>query len=140
MKPFLDTNILLYAVAQDDPRAEIADALLAAGGIISVQALNEFASVARRKLKMSWDEVHTALDAFQSLCPDPVPLTLETHEQALQLAQKYGLNLYDALMASAAILAGCPLMYSEDMQDGLELERRLTIRNPFAAGAKPRSL
>ena len=47
---FFDTNILIYAVAQDDSRAARAEELLAAGGVIGVQILNEFVSVARRKL------------------------------------------------------------------------------------------
>jgi predicted nucleic acid-binding protein len=130
-KPLLDTNVLLYAVAQGDPRAEIAESLLAAGGVVSVQALNEFASVARRKLKLDWNEVEQALASICALCPDPVPITVETHEQAIVLARKLGLNVYDALMAAAALQAGCAVMYSEDMQDGLKINKQLTVRNPF---------
>lgn len=51
-KAFFDTNILIYAIAANDPRSQHAEELLAAGGAISVQVLNEFASVARRKLQM----------------------------------------------------------------------------------------
>lgn len=136
MKPFLDTNILLYSIAGNDPRAEKAESLLSDGALIGVQALNEFVSVARRKLKMGWDEIEQALASFRTLCPDPVPITVETHEQAVRIAQQQGLDFYDALMVAAALQAGCTLMYSEDMQDGLKVEQRLTVRNPFRDGKK----
>ena len=48
-KPFLDTNIVVYAFASNDPRSEKADAILKAGGAISVQVLNEFVNVLHRK-------------------------------------------------------------------------------------------
>lgn len=139
-RPFLDTNILVYSVAQGDPRAEVAEALLAAGAVIGVQGLNEFVSVARRKLGMGWDAVEQALASFRTLCPDPVTVTTELHEQALILARQNQLNIYDALMLAAALRAGCSVLYSEDMQDGLKIGKQLTVLNPFAAimPGKPR--
>ena len=130
-KAFFDTNVLIYAVAQDDPRSAQAEEILASGGILSVQILNEFVSVARRKILMSWSEVTEALDVFRVLCPSPLPITLELHEAALQLAEQHGYNIYDALVVAAALEAGCTTLYSEDFQDGQTIEEQLTIRNPF---------
>jgi predicted nucleic acid-binding protein len=130
-KDFLDTNVLIYAVAKNDPRASKAEALLASGGIVSVQSLNEFVSVARRKLGMSWKDVREFLDLICILCPNPVPISLDTHGVALAIAEKYGYNIYDALIASSALEAGCKTLYSEDLQDGQIINRQLTIRNPF---------
>jgi predicted nucleic acid-binding protein len=130
-KDFLDTNVLIYAVAKNDPRALKAETLLASGGVVSVQSLKEFASVARRKLGMSWKEVKELLDLICILCPDPVPVSLDTHRGALAIAEKYGYSIYDALIASAALEAGCKTLYSEDLQDGQIINRQLTIRNPF---------
>jgi predicted nucleic acid-binding protein len=130
-KPFLDTNILVYAVARNDPRNKRAEQLLASGGLLSVQVLNEFVSVARRKMLMPWSDVRKALDAFQVLCPAPLPITIAMHEAALKIAQKYGFNIYDALMIAAALQAGSAILYSEDLQDGLVVDHTLTIRNPF---------
>src|SRR5207302_708444 len=76
-KDFFDTNILIYAVGKNDPRASKAEALLTSGGMISIQSLNEFVSVARRKLTMSWKEVKEFLDLICILCPDPVPISLD---------------------------------------------------------------
>jgi predicted nucleic acid-binding protein len=128
---FFDTNVLIYAVAKNDPRSAKAEALLAAGGRISVQSMNEFVSVARRKLGMSWKEIEEFLDVLSVLCPKPISVSLATHRQALAIAKKYGYSIYDALIASAALEAGCKTLYSEDLQDGQVINRQLTIRNPF---------
>jgi predicted nucleic acid-binding protein len=130
-KPFLDTNVLIYAVAKNDPRALKAEALLASGGIVSVQSLNEFVSVARRKMGMPWRKVKESVELFCILCPGPVPISLDTHKAALVIAEKYGYGIYDALVASAALEAGCETLYSEDLQDGQIINRQLMIRNPF---------
>ena len=128
---FFDTNVLIYSIVQGDPRSERADALLAAGGMISVQGLNEFVSVARRKIGMPWNEVAEALDAILVLCPAPVPITFATHQSALELAERYGFGIYDGLVLAAALQSRCRILYSEDLQDGQLIEERLTIRNPF---------
>jgi predicted nucleic acid-binding protein len=80
---------------------------------------------------MSWREVTAALQGISVLCPDPVPLTVATHEAALRIAARYDYHVYDALIVAAALQADCELLYSEDMQDGHVIDRRLTIRNPF---------
>ena len=130
-KHFLDTNVLIYAVAKNDPRASKAEALLASGSMISIQSLNEFVSVARRKLGMSWKQVNEFVDLISILCPDPVPTSLDTHKVARTIAERYGYGIYDALVASAALEAGCRTLYSEDLPDGQIINRQLTIRNPF---------
>jgi predicted nucleic acid-binding protein len=132
VKAFFDTNVLIYAVAQDDPRSAQAGELLALGGVLSVQVLNEFVSVARRKILMSWSDVTEALDAFRVLCPSPLPITIEMHEAALKIAEKHGYNIYDALVVAAALEAGSATLYSEDLHDGQTIDGQLTIRNPFA--------
>lgn len=131
-KAFFDTNVLIYAVAADDSRNAQAEELLAPGGVLSVQILNEFVSVARRKILMSWSEVREALEAFKVLCPSPLPVTMETHEAALSIAEIHGYNIYDALVVAAALEAGCSTLYSEDLHDGQTIDGQLTIRNPFA--------
>lgn len=132
VKPFFDTNVLIYSVAQDDPRSTQAEEVLASGGVLSVQVLNEFVSVARRKILMSWSDVTEALDAFRVLCPSPLPITIEMHEAALKIAEKHGYNIFDALVVAAALEAGCATLYSEDLHDGQTIDGQLTIRNPFA--------
>lgn len=130
-RAFFDTNVLIYVLAKSDPRSKRAEELLAAGGILSVQILNEFVSVARRKLLMSWSEVAEALAAIRILCPSPLPLTVETHEAALKIAQQHGYGIYDALVVATALEAGCETLYSEDLHEGQTIDGQVTIRNPF---------
>src|SRR5262249_37416573 len=128
---FFDTNVILYAFRQDDTRGQVAETLLAAGGSLSVQVVNEFVAVARRKLGKSWDEVRRALDILRVFCPEPVPLTVETHERAVHIARAYGYSCFDSLIIAAAVHGGASTLYAEDMRDG-QVIGGLTIRNPFS--------
>jgi predicted nucleic acid-binding protein len=130
-KAFFDSNVLIYAMVSGDSRRERAQQLVAQGGVISVQVLNEFVAVARRKMRMPWEDVIEALDALRILFPSPVSITLDTHDAALRIAQQYGFGIYDAQITASALEARCTTLYSEDMQDGQVIEGRLTIRNPF---------
>jgi predicted nucleic acid-binding protein len=127
---FLATNILLYLLSGDHARADRAEDELSKGGIISVQVLNEFAAVASRKLKMSIAEIREALTTIRAVCTI-VPISEETHDLGLHIAERYRLSVYDAMIVAAALLAECKTLISEDMQHGQILEGRLTVRNPF---------
>jgi predicted nucleic acid-binding protein len=131
VKPFFDTNILVYAFSQDDPRSEVARILLITGGIISVQVLNELTSILRRKLNLSCEDVSEALVAVRTLCPSIGSLTVDTHDVALKIAERYGYRIYDSLIIAAALAAKTVTLYSEDMNDGQVIEDVLTIKNPF---------
>ncbi|MER9894883.1 PIN domain-containing protein [Mesorhizobium sp. M0119] len=127
---FFDTNVLLYIASGDAAKADRAEAVIAAGGAISVQVLNELTNVARRKMQMSWDDTHALLTMLRGLLTVH-PLTLETHETGLRLAERYGLSTYDAMIASAAVHAGCDTLWSEDMQHAMALDEGLRIVTPF---------
>jgi predicted nucleic acid-binding protein len=127
---FLDTNVLVYAFTTDR-RATAAQRLLDRGGIISVQGLNEFANVARRRLAMSWEEVREALAAIRTLCSAIVPLDLDTHANAVRIAERHRYAIFDSLIVAAALAAGCDTLWSEDMQHGALIDKRLRIANPF---------
>jgi predicted nucleic acid-binding protein len=130
-KVFFDSNVLIYAMVSGDSRRERAQQLVGQGGAISVQVLNEFVAIARRKMRMPWEDVSEALDAVRILFPSPVAITVDTHATALKIARQYGFGIYDALIASSALEVNCATLYSEDLQDGQIIEKRLTIRNPF---------
>ena len=129
-KAFIDSNILLYLLSADADKANRAEEIVRAGGLISVQVLNEITSVARRKLAMSWVEINEVLTLIRSICPTD-PLTIKTHDRGRLVAERYGLSVYDAMIVAAALLAGCKTLYSEDMQDGLLIDHQLHICNPF---------
>ena len=127
---FFDTNLLLYLLSSDHHKADRAEHLIAAGGVISVQVLNEFASVASRKLKMSWPEIREILDAIRRLCRLQA-LQPETHDLGLLLAERYGYSVYDAMILASAQLANCRILLTEDLQHGQVINGRLRITNPF---------
>lgn len=126
---FFDTNILLYLLSSDTAKAERAEALLAGGGLLSVQVLNEFASVATRKSGLRLSEAAEVLNVVRRVC-DVAPLDEPTHDLGMRIAGRHRLSIHDAMIVAAARLAGCGIILSEDMQDGLHLEG-LRIRNPF---------
>jgi len=107
------------------------------GGILSVQILNEFASVAHRKIRMPWAEVREALAAIRVLCATPI-ITAQTHETALRIAEQYSYGIADALIPAAALEAGCATLYSEDFREGQIIDGQPTIRDPFRGlGQRP---
>lgn len=128
--PFVDTNVLLYLLSGDTAKSSRAEAALAGGIVVSVQVLNEFANVARRKLGFDWDEIDDVLSVIRRVA-DVRPLTLETHQRGLALAARYRFGIDDAMIVSAALLAGCARLLSEDLQSGQRIDDRLTVMNPF---------
>jgi predicted nucleic acid-binding protein len=126
---FIDTNVLLYLLDEDAAKAAVAQEIAAAGGVISVQVLNEFTHVAIRKHALGWDGVEDYVSSFHRLLRVEA-LTLDGQARAMAIARIYRLSIYDANILAAAELADCRIVYSEDMQHGQRIGK-LTIRNPF---------
>jgi predicted nucleic acid-binding protein len=128
--PFLDSNVLVYAYSLDE-RSIIAKQILLEGAYISVQVLNEFTNIARRKLGFGWPEITVSVSQIKSLCEPPLPLTVDIHEKARGLAERYKLTIYDACIIAVALAKGCETIFSEDMQHNMVIEDRIIICNPF---------
>lgn len=126
---FADTNVVLYLL-DDSPKADRAEAILAKGPQISVQVLNEALVNCRRKAGLTWEETGAFLGGVRDVCPVE-DLTMQTHEVGRALAERYMLSIYDAMIVASALTAGCTTLWTEDMQDGLVVEGRLRIANPF---------
>jgi predicted nucleic acid-binding protein len=129
-RPFFDTNVLLYLLSEDNAKADRAEAIIASGGIISVQVLNEFASVASRKLGMSYAEIRDMLGTVRAVCQAQA-LTVDTHDRGLDIAERFGFSLYDSMIVSSAVESGCSVLYSEDMQHSQQIDGQLVVINPF---------
>lgn len=127
---FLDTNVVLYAVDADDRKADIADALVCSGCVLSSQIFNESVVVMRRKWKAPWDRVRSFLEYLESNAIQVEAITLETHLRALDLAEATGIRIYDALLVAAAEQAKCSTLYTEDLNHGQRIGA-VSIRNPF---------
>jgi predicted nucleic acid-binding protein len=128
--PFFDTNVLLYLLSGSEAKAERTLALLESGGVISVQVLNEFASVAIGKKAVDFREVREILSILRAVCAVR-SLDFETHERGLDVAERYRFSIYDSMIIAAALQAGCSILYTEDLSSGQRIEQ-LTISNPFA--------
>ena len=129
MSLFFDSNVLVYAF-MDVEKRERALEVLAQGGVISAQVLNEFTHVAQKKRRRTWPEIEAALLVIRDWFQDIVPITSATHASAVALARDHSFAFYDALIVAAALEAGCDTLYSEDMQHGRVLAG-LTIVDPF---------
>jgi len=128
-KPFIDSNIVLYLLSGDAAKADRAEEILATGGVVSVQVLNEVVSVCRRKLKMPWEEIEALLLAVKTVC-DIQPLTVVSHEKAVEIAKHFQLSFYDANIVASALLSGAEVLFSEDLHNGILIEG-ICIQNPF---------
>lgn len=128
-RPFLDTNVLLYAISHDAHRKPTSIDLLSRGGVISAQVLNEFVNVARRKQAVRWDVIEEWLGIFRDGL-EVEPLTVETQARAVAIARRHQVHIYDATIIAAAEQAGCDVLYSEDMQHGATIAG-VEIRNPY---------
>ena len=132
MRPqvFFDSNIAIYAFTQAEKKTTQAQLLFSEGGVVSVHVLNETANVLKRKFKTPWPRIGQIIEAILKNCPDPRPLTLETHRSALRICERYGYSVYDSLVIAAALEARCTTLYTEDLQHGQTIEG-LRIVNPF---------
>ena len=129
MSVFLDTNLLVYAQS-DDPKGAIARQAILAGGTISVQVINEFTAVLRRKFRLEWDEITDAVADVRAAL-DPVrPVGIDTWTAAVALARQHRFSFYDSLILASALETGCDTLLTEDLQAGRRIEG-LTIVNPF---------
>lgn len=127
-----DTNVVLYLAASESAKGVRAEELIRQGGTISVQVLNESTAVLRRKDQMQWPRLKRFLNDLQ-ITLEVVPLTLGIHRDGLRLAERYGFSIYDSFIVAAALAAHCDTLWSEDMQDGMVVDARLRIANPFRA-------
>jgi predicted nucleic acid-binding protein len=127
---FFDTSVLLYLLSSDAAKADRVEDALVAGGVISVQVLNEFSTVARRKLGMTALETLEVLGPIRSVCRTE-PLTEEVFDLGMQVTGSYRYSIYDSMIIASALLAECTVLYSEDLQHGQLVNKRLSIKNPF---------
>ncbi|KVD37304.1 pilus assembly protein [Burkholderia sp. ABCPW 11] len=130
-KSFVDSNVVLYLLFDDETKANRAEALFLRRPTISVQVLNEIASVCNRKLRMPWREVGEFLEPIRRLC-HVVPLTVDAHDLARRLAEWHRLSFYDACIVATASIEGGEYLYTEAMYGGLQVEGGPVLRNPFA--------
>jgi predicted nucleic acid-binding protein len=127
----VDTNILLYAHYDDElVKTKIALKIINSMPLISSQVISEYMNVLKRQFKLS-------KEAIMDICISNFngfpfrSTTFETIKLAKTLIKKYDFQLFDSVVIASALEANCSLLYSEDMHNGLIIEKRLKIVNPF---------
>jgi len=137
MKPmkdnhFIDTNILVYCYSNDEPnKREVSRSLVNSANVtISTQVLTELSNVLRKRFNLQWEEIESVLIETASNFTIHINLP-ETIAKACRIAKTYNFSFYDSLIISAAIESNCSRLFSEDMHDGMVIEEKLTIINPF---------
>ena len=134
MRSLLDTNILVYADATDEPaKQRRALALITAlrsdgSAVLSTQVLQEFVNVALRKLRLPQALVRERIAFYRRF--EMVPASADVIVGALDLHVLHSLPFYDALIVQAAAVSGCQRVLSEDMQHGA-VYGGVRIENPF---------
>jgi predicted nucleic acid-binding protein len=132
---FVDTNVVVYADDVDAGRkCETSRALLRrlfseGSAILSVQVLQEYFSAATRRLGLSAEAARRRIEALGRL--DIVTLGVDDVLAAIDLHRLHSLSIWDALIVRAALISGCRILYSEDLQHGRRFEA-LEVVNPFA--------
>ena len=131
-KYFVDTNVLLYRYCNQDAdkRQIVAHLLNASDCIISVQVVNEFCNVTRRKFPAQFTIIEPVLQKIKDALPIET-LLLEDSLAAVRISQQHNFQYYDALILASALRLGCEAVLSEDMQHGFVLYNRLALVNPF---------
>lgn len=135
MPSFFDTNILIYAVDEEETEkfglaGELVEAHLVDGnGMISVQVLREFYS-ATRKLRrpLSDEQARDMVEYFSTFrtLPEDAGMVLG----AVRRGQELKLSFWDSLIVEAALKAGADRLLTEDMQHGRVIEG-MRVENPF---------
>lgn len=131
--PFVDTNVLIYAHLEEpgDPRHDRAARLLAGTTrfVISTQVLAEYsARLLRQKIRDA--DIFRNIEAFLARY-EVRSVTPEIVAGAWGIRQRYGFSYWDSQIIASALEAGCEVLYSEDLQDGQRIEKRLSVVNPL---------
>ena len=131
IKTALDSNIILYIHDNDDrEKQETAKSLLAQRPLVSVQVISEYLNVMKRSFPVSKTELMDFCSEWMIGCTIH-PISITTLQTAKRLIKRYDFQIFDSIIVASALEAGCKVLYSEDMQHNLLVEKQLTIINPF---------
>jgi len=126
----LDTNILIYLEGNDAVKRNISEELLSFAPVIPSQAITEFLNVTRRLRNISkLQALNEAAELFADC--EIAPIQNSSINLAIKLIEKYDFQLFDSLIVALALEADCEILYTEDMQHGLLVNKKLQIINPF---------
>jgi len=127
---FIDTNLLIYYVSNDASRKAVVKDLLV-DIIISSQVITEFVAATVKKQILSFDDsvkyAKEFLDLFYLGLIDNEAILL-----SFKIAEQYKYSIWDSLIIASALESNCSALYTEDLQHGQIIDKKLKIINPFS--------
>ncbi len=129
---FMDSNILLYAFDKDLKRKAIAKDIIRAKPVITTQVMGEVINVLYKKFDFSHQEVLNTYSFLHQTIKIRIVDSSEINA-AIQIKNRYRFSFWDSLIIASALANKCSVLYSEDMQNGQEIDKKLLIINPFEA-------
>lgn len=129
---FLDTNVLIYCYTATEPEKQSKATAVAnlPSVVISTQVLKELINILRKKFDLDWSNIRSVLDEVERNFEVHTNTTSSVKEACL-IAERYGFSFYDSLIIVAALESDCTVLYSEDLQNGQVIEKKLTVINPI---------
>jgi predicted nucleic acid-binding protein len=134
-KRFVDTNLLVYAIELAGPEArkgvKAREILKNEPVCFSSQVLGEFYQAVispRRQSPLTHNEAVAWIQLWKRY--EITGIAVPQVDLALELAKRFRVNYYDALIIATARFAGCSIVYSEDLNDGQDYDG-VGVRNPF---------
>ncbi|GHV47301.1 twitching motility protein PilT [Spirochaetia bacterium] len=134
-KMFVDTNVWVYLFIQDDEdKYKIAEDFLIKNNpnvvfVISWQIINEVSNTLLR-YKYEETEIRKYIEQLCKTCTIQ-DFTKEVVLKASLLREKYSLSFWDSMLVGSALISECNFLVSEDMQNGLNIDKKLIIKNIF---------
>jgi len=131
-KIFLDTNIIIYCYSQDEPNKQERALECVRSGMpwISTQVLNETVNTLRRKFLLEYAQIGAVVDELKQQL-QVATVSINTIQRALEISERYQYSYFDSLIIASSLEVGCDILYSEDLQDGQNIDSQLTVVNPF---------
>ena len=131
---FIDTNILIYNYSEEKDKRERALRIIEENQdkdiVISLQIVNEFVNILKKKFQKDHEEIRNALEEIESVFVI-WELSLNLIKDSIRVSERYKYSYYDSLVISAALDSGCSILYTEDMQHNQSIDNKLKIINPF---------
>ncbi|MGK7901060.1 MAG: PIN domain-containing protein [Hormoscilla sp.] len=129
---FLDTNIIIYCYSQDEQnkQARALECVRSGRPWISTQVLNETVNTLRRKFLLEYTQIAAVVDELKQQF-QVATVSINTIQRALEISERYQYSYFDSLIIASSLEVGCDILYSEDLQDGQNIDSQLTVVNPF---------
>ena len=138
-RSFVDANIWIYALLESEEEEFKRHKIIAfleelknkSRLMVSVQVLNEFHWILKRKYKIDEVKIREKVSEGILKVVNVIPLDLKSYKTAYRIRDNYNFSYWDSLIIASALEKGCETLYSEDMHHNLVIENKLAIMNPL---------